>query len=73
MDSQTSGEAWAQIVATAGPPALALAMEILREARTNQPEIITPAQWDELRQMFAEPYDQRKERIRAAMQAAGQL
>lgn len=74
MSSQTNEQQqWAQTAAVLGPPAMQLALEVIRTIRTTQPEIITPEQWDQLRQLVSEPYDERKARIEAEMRAAGQL
>lgn len=70
---KSTGEAWADIITVAGPPAFQLALEIIREIRTKQPEVIPPEQWDQLRQLVSEPYDERKARIEAEMRATGQL
>ncbi len=71
MSQQSGEENWAQTAAVLGPPALQLALEVIRAVRTTNPGAITPAQWDELRGLFAETYEQRKNRIAAEM-AAGQ-
>ena len=63
----------AQLIAASGPSVVQFLIENIRMIKDKSPESITPAQWEQLRDMFKETYEDRKARIEASLRQAGQL
>lgn len=63
MDNAT-----AQLLIAATP----LAIELIKQA-AKQPDLITPEQWNDLRRLFRETYDERTARITELLRQQGSL
>lgn len=61
------------LLVTSGPQVVGVLIETFKLIRDNNPAAITEDQWKDLREMFAETYEERKTRIEHELKNSGML